>query len=132
MLMPNRVETTNRPGNFCVWTFAVWAPPACETVPKFKLRWPEVPPVKATPSGALTKLTEIAPSLADFMDMALEVRLTVLLRCVHRIRRAQLCGQAIVGAGGIGLCYQHVNRGANSESARGGAADDAGRNCAES
>src|SRR5579859_2934460 len=83
MLMPNRVETTNRPGNFCVWTFAVWAPPACETVPKFKLRWPEVPPVKAAPSGALTKLTEIAPSLTDFMEMALEVRLTALLRCAH-------------------------------------------------
>ena len=83
MLMPNLVETTKRPGNFCVWTFAVWAPPACETVPKFKLRWPEVPPVKATPSGALTKLTEIAPSLADFMEMALEVRFTVLLRCAH-------------------------------------------------
>ena len=83
MLKPNRVETTKRPGNFCVWTFGVWAPPTCETVPKFKLRWPEVPPIKATPSGALTKVTEIAPSLADFMEMALEVRFVAVLRCAH-------------------------------------------------
>ena len=52
-------------------------------MPRFKPRWPEVPPVKAAPSGALTKLTEIAPSLPDFMEMALEVRLTVLLCCAH-------------------------------------------------
>jgi hypothetical protein len=83
MLKPNRVETTKRPGNFCVCTLAVWAPPVCETVPKFKLRWPEVPPVKAAPSGALTKTTEIAPSLADVIEMALEVRFVAVLRCAN-------------------------------------------------
>src|SRR2546430_2373826 len=70
MLRPNRVETTKRPGNFCVWTLAVWAPPACETLPRSRLRWPEAPPVKAAPSGALTKFTGIAPSLADFLEIA--------------------------------------------------------------
>src|SRR5712675_3244876 len=83
MLRPNRVETTKRPGDFCTWTLAACAPPVCETVPRFKLRWPEVPPIKAAPSGALTKLTEIAPSVADFIEMVLEVRFVALLRCAH-------------------------------------------------
>src|ERR1700720_1755436 len=83
MLKPNRVETTKRPGSFCTCTLAVWAPPVCETVPRFKLRWPEVPPIKAAPSGALTKLTEIVTSVADFIEMALEARFVVLLLCAR-------------------------------------------------
>src|SRR6476646_200153 len=83
MATPNLVETTKRPGSFCTWTLAVCAPPAWETVPRFKLRCPEAPPVKAAPSGTLKKLTEIAPTVSDFMEIAAEVRLLVPLRCVH-------------------------------------------------
>src|SRR5262249_25570987 len=83
MLRPNLLETTKRPGNFCTWTLAVWAPEALDTMPRFKLRWPELPPERAAPSGALTKLTEIVPSVADLMDTAVEVRLAVPLRCAH-------------------------------------------------
>src|SRR5262249_10676782 len=83
MLKPNLVETTKRPGNFCTWTLAVWAPAAWETMPRFKLRRPESPPERAAPSGALTKLTEIVPSVSDRMETAWEVRLALPLRGPH-------------------------------------------------
>src|SRR5215469_2915461 len=83
MLRPNLVETTKRPANFCTWTLVVCAPAAWETIPRFMPRWPEGPPAKATPSGALTKLTEIEPSVSDRMETVVEARLLVPLPCVH-------------------------------------------------
>src|SRR6266481_1153249 len=84
MLMPNRVVTTKCPANFCTWTFAACVPPKCETAPRSRLRWPEEPPVKTAPSGALTKLTAMAPCVCDFMETAaVEVLLPEPLRCAH-------------------------------------------------
>jgi len=39
--------------------------------------------MRAAPSGALTKLTEIVPSAADFIEIAEEVRWLAPLRCAH-------------------------------------------------
>src|SRR5579859_7385103 len=83
MLRPNLVETTRCPGSFCTWTLGVCVPPARDTAPRSKLRWPEAPPSRAAPSGALEKVTEIVPSVADFIEIAEEVRWLAPLRCAH-------------------------------------------------
>src|SRR5579884_404809 len=84
MLRANFVDATKCPAIFCTWTFALREPPAFETVPISKPRWPAAPPVRATPSGALEKLNEMAPSLCDFIERAvLWVCLLAPLLCAH-------------------------------------------------
>src|SRR5438309_5593862 len=82
-LRPNLVETMKCPGSFCTWTWEVCAPAALETAPRSKLRWPEAPPARAAPSGALMKLTEMDPTVSDFMETTVEVRRLALLCCAH-------------------------------------------------